>query len=118
MRDVFHLFAYGSLRSNGTGSSLLRGCEHIGSGEVGGVLYDIDGEYRALVLYGSTPVPGDVWRCPTSVLATLDEYEGVEHGLFRRIGVNVKLNDGAEVGCWVYVAGPSLSEKLRPGSRQ
>ena len=82
------------------------------------MLYDIDGEYRALVLYGNSPVPGDVWRCPTSLLPILDEYEGVQHGLFRRIGVNVKLDEGSEVvGCWVYVAGPGLSEKLRPSSR-
>ncbi|MGQ0563059.1 MAG: gamma-glutamylcyclotransferase family protein [Gemmatimonadota bacterium] len=113
LRTHFHLFAYGTLRANGGADSLLRDCERIGRGTVGGVLYDIDGEYPALVLYGSRPVAGDIWRCPNELLGSLDAYEGVNDGLFRRVGVAV---DG--IACWTYVAGPALAHQLTPLNRK
>ena len=117
MTGHFHLFVYGTLRSNGAGASLLAEGELIGEGSVGGVMYDMDGAYPALVLYGNIPVRGEVWRCPASSLWSLDEYEGVPEGLFRRIGVEVKMEDGSMQGCWAYVAGPKLSRKLTPARR-
>jgi gamma-glutamylcyclotransferase (GGCT)/AIG2-like uncharacterized protein YtfP len=117
MSDHFHLFVYGSLRSTGTAASLMSDCELIGAGSVGGVLYDIDGAYSALVVYGNTPVRGEVWRCPASKLLQLDAYEAVEEGLFRRIGVEIEMDDGSVQGCWAYVAGPRLSQKLVPARR-
>ncbi|MGQ0816225.1 MAG: gamma-glutamylcyclotransferase family protein [Gemmatimonadota bacterium] len=112
LRTHFHLFAYGTLREKGAASSLLRDCERIGTATIGGVLYDIDGQYPALVRYGTSPVAGEIWRCPNELLASLDAYEGVDDGLFRRVG--------AEVGgfaCWTYVAGPRLTHKLTPERR-
>lgn len=117
MNGYFHLFVYGTLRSDGAGAALLAAGERVAGGTVGGVLYDIDGEYPALVLYGDTPVRGEVWRLPASSLLQLDAYEGVDAGLFRRIGVTVRLEDGGEQGCWTYVAGPKLSQKLVPARR-
>jgi gamma-glutamylcyclotransferase (GGCT)/AIG2-like uncharacterized protein YtfP len=117
MSAHFHLFVYGTLRSNGAGASLLADGELVGAGSVGGVLYSIDGAYPAMILYGTTPVRGEVWRCPAVALTQLDEYEGVTEGLFRRIGVEVAMSDGATQGCWTYVAGPKLSRKLT-GSRR
>ncbi|HET9439861.1 MAG TPA: gamma-glutamylcyclotransferase family protein [Longimicrobiales bacterium] len=117
MSGYFHLFVYGTLRSNRAGAALLADGQLIGTGSVGGVLYSIDGAYPALVLYGDSPVAGEVWRCPAATLWSLDEYEAVDSGLFRRIGVNVKLADGTKRGCWTYVAGPKLSQKLVPSRR-
>ena len=111
MSDHFHLFVYGTLRSDGSAASLLANCERIAAAEVGGVLYDIDGEYTALVLYGNTPVAGEIWRCPSDLLPEIDTYEGVEDGLFRRVGVSVWQPTG-DVACWTYVAGPALARKL------
>jgi gamma-glutamylcyclotransferase (GGCT)/AIG2-like uncharacterized protein YtfP len=54
-------------------------------------------------------VLGEVWSGPEEVLARLDEYEGVEQGLFRRVSLEV----GGEA-CWVYVAGPLLEARLSP----
>jgi gamma-glutamylcyclotransferase (GGCT)/AIG2-like uncharacterized protein YtfP len=116
MSGEFHLFVYGSLRRQGTAAALLSAAEWIGEGSVGGVLYDVD-EYRTLVLYGNTPVEGEVWRCPFELLAELDRYERVEEGLFRRVGVQVQMKDGTRPGCWAYVAGPKLSRKLTSGRR-
>ena len=112
MRSHFHLFAYGTLRDKGSSASLLRDCEAMGPAEIGGVLYDIDGEYPALVMYGASAVRGEIWRCPVDILALLDAYEGVDDGLFRRVGVEV-----GGTACWTYVAGPKLARKLTPERR-
>lgn len=112
MRSHFHLFVYGTLRTGGRNASKLSACERISGGEVGGVLYGIDGEFPALVLYGNTPVTGEIWRCPNDMLGALDEFEGVQQGIFRRVGVTVR-----DIGCWTYVAGPRLTRKLTPESR-
>ena len=109
MSAHFHLFVYGTLRSNGAGASLLADGQLVGEGSVGGVLYDIDGAYPALVVYGTTPVRGEVWRCPASLLLPLDEYEGVADSLFRRIGLEVTMDDGSVIGSGAYVAGPKLT---------
>ena len=109
MTDFFHLFVYGTLRSGGPASSRLADARLVGEGSVGGVLYDIDGEYPALIVYGKSPVQGEIWRCPASLLRELDEYEQIESGLFRRIGVEAQAADGSLVPCWAYVAGPRLA---------
>src|SRR5262245_34158965 len=117
MSGHFHLFVYGTLRSGSSATSLLIGAERVGEATVGGVLYDIDGEYPALIVYGKTPVPGEVWRCPAALLNELDEYERIDLGLFRRIAVEVFLSDGSTVPCWAYVAGPQLAGELTPARR-
>jgi gamma-glutamylcyclotransferase (GGCT)/AIG2-like uncharacterized protein YtfP len=108
----FHIFVYGTLRQRGAAAQLLADCQHIGDGEVAGTLYDVDGRFPALLPYGTTPVRGEIWRCPADRLAALDEYEGVANGLFRRIALSV-----GDVACWVYVAGPALSRQLTPERR-
>jgi len=103
---TFDLFVYGTLRSDRSHAAILDGCIRIGRASVEGTLYQLD-EYPALLLYGSTPVHGEVWRCPSDLLWRLDEYESVGTGLFRRIGIQV-----GEHACWTYVAGPALSHRL------
>lgn len=108
----FHLFTYGTLRRGHEAARLLEGCERIGPATVAGSLYDIDGEYPALVLAGAGRVEGEIWRCPPEVLARLDEYEGVSEGLFRRVAT-----EAGGLACWVYVAGPKLARRLTPRRR-
>jgi gamma-glutamylcyclotransferase (GGCT)/AIG2-like uncharacterized protein YtfP len=107
----FNLFAYGTLRRGGAAEDVLHGCEWLGEATVAGVLYDIDGRFPALLLYGEALVHGELWRCPAALLPELDAYEGVADGLFRRVGVEVTAGDEA-VACWTYAAGPALSRKL------
>jgi gamma-glutamylcyclotransferase (GGCT)/AIG2-like uncharacterized protein YtfP len=117
MNDTtFNLFVYGSLKSDGAAAHMLRECELIARATVGGILYDIDGEFTAVVLYGSEPVGGEVWRCPWPLMARLDEYERVSTGLFRRVATSVA-HEKATIPCWIYVAGPKLAHKLAPGRR-
>jgi gamma-glutamylcyclotransferase (GGCT)/AIG2-like uncharacterized protein YtfP len=103
-----NVFVYGTLRSGGRASGLLRGCECLGARTLPGTLYDL-GAYPALVLEGEGRVEGEVWRCPGELLHALDEYEGVPRGLYRRVPVEV---EGVE--CWTYVAGPGLARILTP----
>lgn len=113
MRDTFHLFAYGTLLGEtGNGAALLGGCERVGPATVHGALYDIGGCYPALVLAGSAPVHGEIWRCPLERLRVLDRHEGVADGLFRRVGVRA-----GDIACWAYVAGPRLTRELLPERR-
>jgi gamma-glutamylcyclotransferase (GGCT)/AIG2-like uncharacterized protein YtfP len=113
----FNLFVYGTLRREGGAAAQLAGCELVGPGTVGGTLYDIEGRYPAIVLYGDAPVAGEVWRCPADRLLSLDAYEGTDSGLFRRVAVEVSLGDGRQVSGWIYAAGPALSRQLRPERR-
>ena len=104
----FHLFVYGTLRAEGAAHALLDGARRVAVASIRGTLYDIDGQYPALMLYGTQVVNGEVWHVPDAArLARLDAYEGVAEGLFRRVGLDV---DG--FGCWVYVAGPAVARKL------
>ncbi len=113
IRDAsFFLFVYGTLRSSGRAAGRMDGCEFIAETTVRGTLFDIDGRFPALMLYGDTPVRGEVWRCPADRLLRLDEYEGADRGLFRRVGVVA-----ADRPCWTYVAGPALAPKLTPDRR-
>jgi gamma-glutamylcyclotransferase (GGCT)/AIG2-like uncharacterized protein YtfP len=104
-----HLFVYGTLRSGGRASGLLRGCTCLGVWTLAGTLYDVRGAYPALVLAGEGKVEGELWRCPAELLPALDEYEGVPGGLYRRVRVEV---EGVE--CWTYVAGLGLAAHLTP----
>lgn len=107
-----HFFVYGTLASrNGAAAGLMTECERVGGGAVRGTLYDI-GPYPALLLGGESRVEGEVWKCPADTLPRLDRHEGVEEGLFRRVGIRV-----GDFACWTYVAGPALGPRLTPDAR-
>lgn len=117
-RRPVHLFVYGTLRGGGRpagerhgAGELLRPCERVRPASVTGMLFDL-GSFPALVLAGRERVRGEVWRCPPETVGRLDEYERVDDGLFRRVGVEV---DG--VPCWTYVAGPAIVSRLEPDRR-
>ena len=114
---TFDLFVYGTLRSRHDANAVLQGCERRGTGVVHGIMYDIDGRFPASILYGDTPIHGEVWRCPSSLLLQLDQYEGVGSGLFRRVATVALMDDGEEAPCWIYTAGPALSRRLTPSAR-
>jgi len=113
----FNLFVYGSLRRRGAAHAMLEGCVDLGDATVNGLLYNIDGRYSALLLYGSSPVYGEVYHCPATLLPVLDEYEGIASGLYRRVGTKAERPDAEPVPCWVYTAGPNLASKLIPAQR-
>lgn len=108
----FHLFIYGASLEVRAAAASLEGCELVAHRQVAGTLYDIDGEYQALVLAGAGRVGGEVWRCPVELLPELDQDERVLARKLRRVGVEV-----GEFACWAYVVGPKLARRLVPGRR-
>lgn len=107
VREEVHIFVYGTLLDGNGAGALLDGCTRVGDARVAGTLYDVDGEFPALMLAGAGQVRGEIWRCPAQRIHEIDRYEAVESGLFRRVGLQV---DG--VACWLYVAGPALAPRL------
>src|SRR5690606_30875491 len=105
-----------TLRLGGPASEVLAGCEYSGAATVKAMMYDIDGRFPAIILYGDADVHGEIWHCPADLLARLDEYEGVSSGLFRRVGIEASAGD-APVPAWIYAAGPALSRHLTPENR-
>lgn len=112
MSGAFNIFVYGTLRRGGNAESVLEGAERLGAATVQGFLYDTDNGFPALVLGGGGRVHGEIWRCASPLLWRLDEYEGIDDGLFRRVGVRI-----GDLACWTYVAGPRLSRLLTPDRR-
>ena len=112
----FHLFVYGTLRQGSAPSAHMHACERLGDATIPGILYDIDGRFPAVVLYGEGRVIGEIWRCPAPELTRLDSYEGTASGLFRRVAIEADSASGA-VPCWTYAAGPALARKLVPARR-
>jgi gamma-glutamylcyclotransferase (GGCT)/AIG2-like uncharacterized protein YtfP len=112
MSGGIHLFVYGALKSGGEESAVLAGSRLVGPATVAGTLYQTPSGYPALMLAGAGRVHGEIWNCAPEILRELDAYEGVEDGLFRRVGVRV-----GDHACWTYVAGPRLARALTPDRR-
>lgn len=112
----FNLFVYGTLKHGAAEHTWLGDCGRVADAVVRGVLYDVDGLFPAVVLYGDGEVRGEVWRCSADRLLKLDAYEGTADGLFRRVAVEADTPLGV-LPCWIYAAGPALSHRLVPDRR-
>ncbi|MBX0323920.1 gamma-glutamylcyclotransferase [Halomicroarcula sp. F13] len=93
------VFVYGTLTDHATARSLLDTYEYRGAAELVG-LRRTDGRYPTLAPGGTTE--GRILRTPD--VAALDEYEGVDRGLYVRLSVPLASGDGT-VEC--YVGDPS-----------
>jgi gamma-glutamylcyclotransferase (GGCT)/AIG2-like uncharacterized protein YtfP len=114
------LFVYGTLKSNFGKNRFARylagNADLIGRARMPGRLYGLK-RYPALRRPQSDAdwVTGEVYRlrCPVPTLQTLDAYEGRD---YRRVRGLATLEDGLEVGCWVYVFSRSLARWRRVDS--
>ena len=98
------LFAYGTLRDARQRALVLNGVasRELGRGSVAGALYDL-GSYPGL-LPGTDRVPGSVIElADEAALARLDDFEGVDGGLYVRQRTTVHLDGGGAVEAWIYV---------------
>ena len=102
-----HLFVYGTLRDGRRLAEVVGNASewrYVGSAKVSGILYDA-GEYPALLLReGGPPVEGLLVELadPGAAFAALDEYEGVDIGLYVRRNCSARLINGTERVVWVY----------------
>lgn len=101
-----YIFVYGTLLKHFNAGVMRSVQEHLHfeeNGSVKGQLYDL-GQYPGLVeVADATPtVIGEVYRVNNlqEVFTVLDEYEGEEYD---RIKKTVKLQNGKEIACWVYI---------------
>ena len=112
MTAIRYLFVYGSLRSTAAPQAqkpLMSTLKLVGPATTTGKLYDL-GRYPGAVFGGPATIVGEVFELPaehTSVLATLDEYEGFlpndpEGSLYLRVSVPVALTEGRSLECWSY----------------
>ena len=119
-----HLFVYGTLRrvfAHDHARILRAHCRFVGEGGLQGQLFDV-GSYPAAV--ASTGIGGDVrgelYRMirPDLLLPILDRFEGCgaddeEPTLYRREGLEVRLDTGRNLKAWVYLYNRDTSG-LRP----
>ena len=112
-------FFYGTLMN----TDRLRSVQHgagarpVATASVAGTLYDL-GEYPGLVLDGAAIVPGVIFDIEETGVVRLDEYEGVDDGLYARRLVRVTAGDdeAAAIDAWTYeYVGPVGN--LRPIAR-
>ncbi len=107
-----HLFVYGTLRADSAhpmANRLRVGARHVGRGSASGSLYDF-GDYPGAVFDPGAKyrVIGDVFELKAGprLLADLDKYEGVsgedKDDLYRRIAIEVTLDQGGIVQAWAY----------------
>jgi gamma-glutamylcyclotransferase (GGCT)/AIG2-like uncharacterized protein YtfP len=103
-----HVFIYGTLKRGGINHGRLR--EHdirfVRTGRIQAALYDLPGSDfpGALPANASNQfVKGELFelRNPQAALSKLDQFEGVDEGLFRRELVDV-LGGRRPVRAWVY----------------
>ncbi|MEN0068280.1 MAG: gamma-glutamylcyclotransferase family protein [Myxococcota bacterium] len=96
------LFVYGTLMQGQDQEGLLAGCERIAA-TTRGRLYDLPAGYPALSLQGADRVYGELVRnLDVRRLVLLDDYEGVDQGLYERVEIEVHVGLKAE-SAWAYV---------------
>jgi len=107
-----YLFVYGTLRPTSDRAQRV-GSEypHVGRATAQGRLYNVSGWYPGALFDKESPTPivGDVIEVSPTDLPRLDRYEGYNSkapnssdNLYRRIAVEVLMDEGQRVRCWTY----------------
>jgi|HubBroStandDraft_6_1064221.scaffolds.fasta_scaffold41381_2 gamma-glutamylcyclotransferase (GGCT)/AIG2-like uncharacterized protein YtfP len=112
-----YLFVYGTLKRAGKSHKQLRkenGVRFRSSARIRADLYKLDGEEYPGAVLTSAPnrfVKGDLFilQDPQKTLRDLDEFEGVDEGLFRRELVNAWAR-GRRVKAWAYLYARPLTD--------
>jgi len=117
-----YLFVYGTLKRRGKSHKQLRkddGVRFKSSGRIRADLYRLQHEDYPGAVLTSAPnrfVKGDLFllQYPERILRELDEFEGVDEGLFRRQLVDV-WSQGRRVKAWAYLyARPLAAAEVIP----
>lgn len=109
-----HVFVYGTLRAGGSNHFRMAGAVLLGKGWLAGRMHRIDW-YPALVCGGGGKVRGEIYLIRLNHLIELDAFEGitpdaVEPREYRRVKVEVNLDNGEVVEAWVWEWAGSLDE--------
>lgn len=109
-------FAYGA---NMHGIEMSERCpeaELIGPAVLQGYAFRIaKAGYATVVADANGVVHGVLWDISPDDERSLDEYEGVPQGLYKKMSVNVEQPDGAVVNAFAYHAADETPGKPNPG---
>jgi gamma-glutamylcyclotransferase (GGCT)/AIG2-like uncharacterized protein YtfP len=109
-------FAYGA---NMHGIEMAERCpeaELIGPAVLKGYTFRIaKGGYGTVVGDAAGVVHGVLWTISPDDERSLDEYEGVPQGLYKKMNVNVEQPDGAAVNAFAYHAADETPGNPNPG---
>ena len=80
------LFVYGTLKRGGSNHRFLAGQKFLGAAHTvaGFTLYALDGYPGLVRAPDAAGVTGELWAVDAACLAKLDEFEGVDEGLYAR----------------------------------
>lgn len=120
-----HLFVYGTLRRyspHPLARRLQSGARHLGTARAAGRLYEL-GHYPGALFHpdDKARIVGDLFglRHATRLLAELDRFEGIAEpeALFKRIAIEVRLDQGGAIEAWAYglTAAPALARRIANG---
>lgn len=100
------VFVYGTLRKNNSAHQLIKQAPGLFVKEVRTApkyhLYDV-GSFPGMIEDASMPgkgILGEVWQIPEAAFKSLDRYECVNTGLFRR--AEVELEDGSTASAYFF----------------
>lgn len=106
------VFVYGTLKRGFENNGVMTGATYMGPATVPGY------ELHALVLYpvmvpsaeAARVVHGEVWRVSSKILKRIDNFEGVNAGLFVRYPVNLQNGESADAYVYNRHFQPNLTE--------
>lgn len=109
-----NIFVYGTLRRGECRNHVLDEAEVLpGDWRVSARMHTL-GAFPALVLDEDSVAIGEVYQVAeenvSNTLQVLDGIEGTAFGLYKRVEVVAVNDDGEEVKCLTYVAGPRMED--------
>jgi gamma-glutamylcyclotransferase (GGCT)/AIG2-like uncharacterized protein YtfP len=111
-----HYFAFASNMDTAQMAARCPGAECLGPAVLADHRFRIGRRgYATVVPEADATVHGILWGLLARHEAALDVYEGVRHGLYRKVSLLVRDASGAERDAIVYVAGDSAGAKPVPG---
>ena len=93
------IFVYGTLRSDESRNIILKDSEYIGIFKTAPKYTMINlGSFPGMLMYGSTPITGEIYVVTNSVLKILDQIEGPPD-FYKREQINIKNFDKIQAYC-------------------
>ena len=99
------LFLYGTLKRGGVSAHLLAGQRFVGPARTRAAfrLYELEGYPGLVPAEGGNAVEGELWEVDPACLVRLDQWEGVDQGLYARGPVALQPpHDGARAEAYFY----------------
>ena len=107
------VFVYGTLKSGFSAHQLLQAARFVDGQFALNCALDDQGSFPGMVFEAGNRVWGEVYEVDDDTLQSLDHYEGVAHGLYRR--EEVELYDGSKALAYLFNRDHSGRPKVESG---